>query len=234
MSSGSNGRRCAAVAQGVLVSCGVAGLLLAGLQPVQAQPHTVTSIKYYTVQGTTAQSLDQQMIARGPWHGRSRAYANIVARPDYSGDLVQGQTCRLENFKVTAEFTMTLPKLANGVRLSKDLATRWNSFQDFVRRHEEGHRAIWIDTMRKAQSRITALRAPTCSQLQAQIDEVFQEEWRAGERRQDAYDRADQQKLVRHPLIQAAASARGKVASAYAAQPTQSRAARRLVGGNDR
>jgi predicted secreted Zn-dependent protease len=223
-----------AVAQRVLASFGVAGLLLAGLQPLQAQPHTLTSIKYYTVSGSTAQSLDQQMISRGPWHGQGRAYANIVAKPDYSGQLVEGQTCRLEDFKVTAHFTMTLPKLANGTKLSKDLTARWNSFQNFVRRHEEGHRAIWIDTMRSAQSRIIALRAPTCSQLQAQIDTVFQEEWRAGERRQDAYDRADQQKLVRHPLIQAAASARRKVTSTYAAQPTQARAARRLVGGSNR
>jgi hypothetical protein len=58
--------------------------------------------------------------------------------------------------------------------------------------------------MRKAEARISALRAPTCPQLQAMIDGVFQEEWRAGERRQDAYDRADQQKLVRHPLLVAA------------------------------
>ena len=207
--------------------------------PAQAEPPTVTAVKYYTVSANTADSLDRQMIANGPLHGPGRAYANIVAKPDYSGRLVQEQTCRLEDFTVSAEFTMTLPQLGGGAKLSPDLAARWESFQDFVRRHEEGHRDIWIETMQKAESRISALRAPACPQLQAEVDGVFQEEWSRGERRQDAYDRADQQKLMRHPLLQAAnAAARRKVGSALAPQraqapsqaPSQSRTWRTLGG----
>jgi predicted secreted Zn-dependent protease len=201
----------------------------------EAAPPTVTNIKYYTVEGTTAQTLDQQMIARGPIHGPGRAYANIVARPDYSGQLVQDKTCRLEDFTVSAVFTMTLPKLGGGTKLSGDLAARWDSFQQFVRRHEEGHRTIWIETMEKAERRISALRAPTCPKLQGEIDAAFQEEWRAGERRQDAYDRADQEKLVRHPLLQAAASAKRKFGSALAVpQPTRASATRRFDGNSIR
>lgn len=230
MSFEPNERRLRAAARSAFVVFATIGSVLYGMQSAQAQPPTVTKIKYYTVNATTAQSLDQQMITRGPVHGRGRAYANIVAKPDYSGQLVQGRTCKLENFTVTAEFTMTLPKLGGGAKLSRDLAARWESFQKFVRRHEEGHRVIWIETMDKAQRRISALHAPTCPHLQAQIDGVFQEEWRAGERRQDAYDVADQQKLVRHPLLQAASAARRKVGSALARQPIQTRATSRLGG----
>jgi predicted secreted Zn-dependent protease len=175
------------------------------------------------------------MIAKGPLHGPGRAYANIVAKPDYSGLLVQGRTCRLEDFTVRAEFTMTLPRLADNARLSPDLSARWESFQKFVRLHEEGHRTIWIETMEKAERRISALRAPTCPKLQGEIDAAFQEEWRAGERRQDAYDRADQEKLVRHPLLQAAASAKRKFGSALAVpQPTRASATRRFDGNSIR
>ena len=230
MSFEPNGRRLRAAARSSLVVFATIGSVLYGMQSAQAQPPTVTKIKYYTVNATTAESLDQQMISRGPVHGPGRAYANIVARPDYAGQLVQGRTCKLENFTVTAQFTMTLPKLGGGAKLSRDLAARWESFQGFVRRHEEGHRAIWIETMDKAQRRISGLSAPTCPHLQAQIDGVFQEEWRAGERRQDAYDVADQQKLVRHPLLQAASAARRKVGSALARQPIQTRATSRLGG----
>jgi predicted secreted Zn-dependent protease len=230
MSREPKGRRLCAAAQWTFVAFAVAGLLLSGPQPVKGQSHTVTKIKHYVVNGTTAASLDQQMIARGPIHGRARAYANIVAKPDYSGQLVQGQSCRLENFEVRAEFTMTLPQLADGAKLSKDLSARWESFQDFVRRHEEGHRTIWLDTMHQAQTRISALRAPSCPQLQVQIDEAFQDEWLAGGRRQDAYDRAEQDKLVRHPLVQAAAAARRKMGAALAPQPAQWRPQTRLGG----
>lgn len=199
--------------------------------PALAVPETVTNINYYDVDATSAPALHQQMIARGPVHGRGRAYANIVAKPDYSGQLVQGQSCRLEDFTVSAEFTMTLPRLGGGAKLSPDLAARWSSFEDFVRRHEEGHRAIWLETMDRARTRISALSAPTCRELQAEVDVEFQKEWRSGERRQDAYDRADQEKLVRHPLLQAAASARRKVASALARQPVPEAPAMRRVGG---
>lgn len=230
MSPEADGRRLRAAAPRAFVAFVAIGTVLSGLQPAQAQPPTVTQIKYYTVEATTAQSLNQQMIARGPLHGPGRAYANIVAKPNYSGQLVQGPTCRLEDFTVSAEFTMTLPKLGDGATLSPDLSARWESFQVFVRRHEEGHRAIWIETMDKAQRRISALSAATCPQLQARIDGVFQEEWSAGERRQDAYDRVDQEKLVRHPLLVAAASARRKVGSALAPRPAQGRALRQVGG----
>lgn len=212
-----------------VIAFATAGSILSAL-PAQADPPTVTTVKYYIVNANTADSLDRQMIANGPVHGPGRAYANIVAKPDYSGQLVQGRTCRPEDFVVKAEFTMTLPKLGAGARLSSDLKARWESFQAFVRRHEEGHRDIWIETMRKAETRISALRAPSCQQLQGMIDGAFQEEWRSGERRQDAYDRADQQKLARHPLLVAASAARRKVASALAPRraPEPPRATRSL------
>ena len=224
-------RRLCAAARHTFIVFATTGAV-SGLQPAEAQPTASTKIRYYTVDATTADSLNRQMIARGPVHGPGRAYANIVAKPDYSGRLVQEQTCRLEDFTVSAEFTMTLPQLGGGAKLSPDLAARWESFQSFVRRHEEGHRDIWIDTMQKAETRISALRAPTCQQLQGMIDGAFQEEWRDGERRQDAYDRVDQQKLVRHPLLVAASAARRKVGSALAPQraPAPAREARRLGG----
>jgi predicted secreted Zn-dependent protease len=215
------GRRPGAAARRVFVAFIALGAVLSGLESARAEPPTVTKINYYTVEATTAQSLNEQMITRGPMHGPGRAYANIVAKPDYSGQLVQGSTCRVEDFLIEAEFIMTLPRLGAGTKLSRDVATRWESFQSFVRRHEEGHRTIWIETMDKAQTRITALRAPSCQELQVRIDGAFQEEWSAGERRQDAYDRADQQKLASHPLLVAAKSARRKVGAALAPPPPQ-------------
>lgn len=224
MRSRADRRRLQSAARTSAAALAVAALLPA-TAPAEAQPRTVTKVKYYTVDGKTASDLDRQMTSRGPWHGGGRAYANIVAKPDYSGELVQGSSCRLENFTVSAEFTMTLPKLASTSGMPGDLLGRWKSFQDFVQRHEDGHREIWIDSMGKAERRITALRAPTCRQLQAKVDEVFAAEWSRAERRQDAYDRAEQGKLMRHPLIVAATRVpRGKANAIARSQPTQSRA----------
>lgn len=73
------------------------------------KPVTTTKVVHYSVSASTANGLDEQMSSLGPYHGSERAYANIVVRPNYDGKLVQGRFCRLEDFKVTAGFTMTLP-----------------------------------------------------------------------------------------------------------------------------
>lgn len=228
MGTQSVGRRPGAAARRLTIASIAIGSVLCGLQTAVAEPISDTEIKYYTVESTTAGSLNEEMIAKGPLHGPGRAYAKIVAKPDYSGQLVQDRTCRLEDFTVRAAFTMTLPKLGANTKLSPGLLARWQSFEKFVRRHEEGHRTIWIETMEAAETRISDLRAATCRDLQVEIDEVFQEQWSAGERRQIAYDLADQAKLVRHPLLVAAASARRKVGSALAPQPAQGRALKRV------
>lgn len=178
-----------------------------------AKPVTTTKIVRYTVSASTASGLDEQMSSLGPYHGSERAYANIVVRPNYDGKLVQGRFCRLENFKVTAGFTMTLPILAPGVKLSKTLNSQWKSFSSFARRHEETHRAIWLECLAKAERRALALRVSDCGTLSREVDKVFEAEWQVCERRQAAFDASERSKLMRHPLIVAASKVKRTAAS---------------------
>jgi predicted secreted Zn-dependent protease len=200
----------------------------------EARPSSVTKVKYYAIAGSTARDLDYQMTTRGPIHGRGRAYANLVVKPDYAGQLVQGRSCTVKNFTISAEFIMTLPTLAPGTRLPAGLKSQWASFQAFAKKHEEGHKAIWLDSMGKAQRRIEALNAPGCGELDRRIEQVFDEEWRKSERRQDAYDLAEQKKLARHPLIVAATRVpRAKAQAITASRPAvYSRAVRLHRWGN--
>ena len=226
----SDGRRLCAAGGRVVVGFALAGLIFQAWGDrgtAEARPSSVLKLKYYLIAGSTAGQLDQQMTTRGPVHGRGRAYANLVVKPDYSGQLVQGRSCKIRNFKISAEFTMTLPKLAPGTRLSGDLKSRWNSFQAFAKRHEEGHRTIWLDSMGKAERRIKTLSARSCSELDRRIDQVFEEEWQKSERRQDAYDLAEQKKLSKHPLIVAATRVpRAKAQAIAASQSNYARAVR--------
>lgn len=174
------------------------------LGPAEAKPVTATKVQHYEVSGSSASGLDAQMSSLGPWHGDGRAYANIVVKPNYNGNLVQGKVCRLQNFKVTASFTMTLPRLAPGTQLPKTLSRQWKSFASFARKHEETHRAIWIECLGKAERRALALRVGDCGALTKEIDRVFESEWQRCERRQEAFDVAERGKLARHPLMVAA------------------------------
>lgn len=114
---------------------------------------------------------------------------------------MQGASCRVENLTATAEFTLTLPRLASGTKLSSALSARWKSFETFVRRHEEHHRAIWIDALSRAERRIAGLSNRNCAQLDAAIKQVLHEEWQSAETRHVGFDRAEQAQLQRHPLL---------------------------------
>lgn len=188
-----------------------------------AKPITSTKITHYSVSASTANGLDQQMSSLGPWHGRERAYANIVVRPSYDGRLVQGKVCKLQNFKVVATFTMTLPKLASGLKLSKTLQGQWKSFASFARRHEETHRSIWLDCLTKAERRALALRVTACDALGREVDRVFASEWSRCEKRQEAFDIAERTKLAQHPLIVAATRVQRSTSAVKVASSANSR-----------
>ncbi len=191
-------------AQSSVCALALAGMFLSGAQPVAAQPNTTTKINYYTVSGSSAAALVQQLNAHGPWHGGARAFGRIDGKPGYTGRLVQEHFCRAENLTVTAQFTMTLPRLASGTRLSNALSSQWKSFETFVRRHEEHHRDIWTDALSRADRRIAGLSNTSCAQLQAAINQVLHEEWRSAEQQHVAFDRAEHGRLKQHPLLMAA------------------------------
>lgn len=179
----------------------LAGMFMGGAHSVAAQPNTTTKISYYTVGGNSAAALVQQLDARAPSHGGARAFGHIDGRPGYTGRLVQGVSCRVENLTVTAQFKMTLPRLASGTELSNALSGQWKSFETFVRRHEERHRAIWIDALSRAERRIAGLSNSNCARLKADINQVLHEAWQSAEKQHVAFDRAEQKRLERHPLL---------------------------------
>jgi len=208
------------------LAVGLAYLLAAG-GIAQAKPVTSTKVQHYEISGTSASGLDAQMSALGPWHGDGRAYANIVVRPTYDGNLVQGRICRLQDFKVAASFTMTLPRLAAGAQLSKTLSRQWKSFSSFARKHEETHRAIWVDCLARAERRALALRIADCGALGKEVDRVFEVEWDRCEKRQLAFDNAERAKLARHPLMVAASRVQRTTTKVQIATDASRRAAMR-------
>lgn len=94
------------------------------------------------------------------------------------------------------------------MKLGKTLNGQWKSFTAFARRHEETHRAIWLECLAKAERRALALRVSDCSVLSGEVDKVFEAEWQICERRQQAFDASERAKLMRHPLIVAASRVR--------------------------
>ncbi len=197
---------------GALLAATGSAMMLAGATGLAARPHSHTSIKYYTITGPDDRSLDVQMARFGPTHRGGHAYATLSADPTFKGRLVAGKYCRLRDFRVNASFVMTLPRLRPGVKLSAATRARWSSFSAFVRRHEEHHKTIWLGCLARGEARALRLRISDCDTLDRAVQKVFKQEWGACEKKQDAFDAAQQIRLKSQPLIVAAGRFSHKVA----------------------
>ena len=190
------------IAIGILLTFLIAAVAV----PLQAtaKPHIKTKYTYYTISGKSARSLYQQMIRRGPHIGRERAFATASMSLDPSFKLSGKKSCHFSRFRMNMEFEIRLPKVRNEKALPKSTRRHWRAFSKFVRRHEMRHRAIWISCIKKLERRVRKLRPRNCNSLESQFTRELNKAAKTCNRRQEAFDRAEQKRLARHPLIIAA------------------------------
>ena len=185
---------------------GLAGMALqpVWMSDVNAKPKVSTKYTYYKVDGSSARHLYQQMISRGPHVSGERALAATSAETRQRGEFVSGSRCRVKNYQISIDFTMRLPKVANERKMSKRLRVHWRKFSKFVRRHEERHKQIWIGCAREVERRVRSIRAKNCTTADREANHIFKSVAAACEKKHDAFDRSEQKRLSRNPLIVAA------------------------------
>jgi predicted secreted Zn-dependent protease len=219
---------------------GLAGMVL---QPdfvpeASAKPKVSTKYTYYNINGGSARNLYQQMISRGPHVSGERALAATSAETRQRGEFVSGSSCRVKNYEISINFTMRLPKVANERKMPKRLRAHWRKFYKFVRRHEERHKQIWVACARDVERRVRAIRARSCSAADREANRIFKTVAAACEKKHDAFDRAEQKRLSRNPLIVAAKRVeRRKKASREVLRSSKSSASvglKRYVGSDTR
>jgi len=149
------GQRVEGVMRPALIACAVAFCL--STVSVNAQPHTSTKYQYYSVSGNTALEVYRSMLARGPRVNGAKAYASTSAQSSQAGYLVQGQSCRVKNYSFRIDFMVKLPKMMNERRLPPLVRAKWTEFSDFVKKHEDTHRAIWMGCAKEFESRVAAI-----------------------------------------------------------------------------
>ena len=219
---------------------GLAGMALqpVWMSQVSAKPKVSTKYTYYKINGSSARNLYQQMISRGPHVSGERALAATSAETRQRGEFVSGSSCRVKNYEISINFTMRLPKVANERKMPKRLRAHWRKFYKFVRRHEERHKQIWISCARDVERRVRAIRAKSCSAADRQANRIFRTIAAACEKKHDAFDRAEQKRLSRNPLIVAAKRVERRKKASRKALRTAKRSAnlnkRRYVGSDAR
>ncbi len=170
----------------------------------QARGQLTTKYKYYTVSGSSAASLHRNMTVPTGFFSSERVYANITMNASLKGAFVQGKRCRLKGFGINGKFVVRLPKLRPGTKLSPGLNRKFKSFAAYVRKHELTHRSIWTRCLRSAESRIRRLKIKSCSRFDAQAAKIITDEWAKCETRNALFDKREQKRLLRLPLVKAA------------------------------
>lgn len=195
-----------------------AALVLAS-PAARSEPTQTTKYVYYGVSGKSAAELHRAMMRSGPRVDGAQAYASTSATASQSGNLVQGSSCRVNDFRVKLEFTIKLPKLRNEAKLPSLDRSRWKPFAQFLKRHEETHRSIWLGCARTLEKQARQVTAKTCAQVERKLDEIWNKVRKSCDAKQDAFDRAERSRLERQPFIVLALQPKRKTSTQAASTP---------------
>jgi predicted secreted Zn-dependent protease len=196
----------------------VVALLAGGSSTALAKPKSTTQYKYYPVSGDSAVELYIAMMKRGPHVNGDQAYASTTATQTLDGRFVRTSNCRLHDMNLSFQFTIRLPKLQSTKGLPKTTRDRWQAFSQFLRKHEETHRTIWLACAAAFEKRAMAVKASTCEAADAEIARLADAARIACNKKHDAFDAAEQKRVAKHPFVKQVLAPPKKQTAALSAQ----------------
>ena len=172
-----------------------------GPETTQAAPAFTTKYVYYKVSGDSAVGIYVSMLKRGPHVKGEKAYAATSAESSQRGKLELTNSCRIIDYQYSVDFTIRLPKLTDETALSATARNRWQQFSNFLKKHEETHRAIWMGCASEIETRVRALRGRTCDEVDEKAQRIRDEVQNACNLKHVAFDAAEQKRLAKHPFV---------------------------------
>jgi predicted secreted Zn-dependent protease len=165
------------------------------------KPAQTTKYTYYAISGNSPAEIYTTLVKRGPRVGGVKAYAATTAVSSQSGQLIQGKSCSLDGYRFKIDFTIKLPKLKNEAALTGTTRTDWKKFSSFLKIHEETHRSIWLACAAELETKVQAVQAKSCSDLNEKTTRLWEQMRVSCAKKQDAFDVAEQARLLRHPFV---------------------------------
>ena len=186
---------------GYFLPAAAAGLVFLGSFAAEARPAYTTKYTYYTIGGDTAAAVYSAMIRRGPHVNGAKAYASTAATSSQEGKLAQGKSCEIKDYRLKIDFVIRLPKIKNENVLRGQVKARWQQFAQFLKKHEETHRSIWLDCARALETQVNAITATSCADADARASKLWTQMRQSCTSKHDAFDAAEQKRLLKHPFV---------------------------------
>lgn len=181
-----------------------------------SKPVQTTKYIYYAIYGDTPAAIYATLVKRGPRVGGVKAYAATTAVSSQSGQLIQGSNCTLNDYRFKIDFTIKLPKLKNEAALKGATRTDWKKFSSFLKAHEETHRSIWLACAATLEAKVKAIQAKSCTELNEKSTKLWEQMRVSCAKKQDAFDVAEQARLLRHPFVKLVLSQGARTSTALA------------------
>jgi len=186
-----------------------------------SKPNQTTKYNYYMISGNTPGAIYSTLVKRGPRVGGVKAYASTTAVSSQSGQLIPGNFCSLEDYKFKIDFTIKLPKLKNEAALKGSTRSDWKKFSSFLKTHEETHRSIWLACASALETKVKAIQTTSCAELNEKSTKLWEQMRVSCAKKQDAFDVAEQARLLRHPFVRLVMSQGAKTSTALAIPKSQ-------------
>ena len=167
--------------------------------PADAQPTSHTRYSYFLVHGNSLPELHRNMLSNGPNANGVWGYGVTSAMP---GKQMSATACKKNGgYQFGIEFVIRLPKAANPAALSVAELGLWNRFAQFVKKHEEVHRSIWMNCAVKYEQKLLASAERSCASGQAKVTRLWSEMLATCGPKQIAFDAAQRGVLKAHPFM---------------------------------
>lgn len=167
-----------------------------------------TKVTYFVVEGATPVEIYRNILDRGPRVGGARALASIGTRTTQDGALRdEGGVCRVRDYVITLDFEIQRPRIGNEQVLPESDRAMWQQVSGFIAAHETQHRNVWQSCAADLDRRVATLEAPTCSDLGAKAEALWQEMLTSCDALQRSFDDEQARALMRQPFMRHALEA---------------------------
>ena len=166
-----------------------------------AKPTQTTKYSYYAIGGDSAAEIYESMMRKGPKVNGAKAYAATSATTTQDGKLLQGTSCKVQDYRLKLDFVIKLPKIRNEKALPAADRKRWQQFSSFLKAHEETHREIWLGCAADLERQVKAIKAKSCSEADRKATLLWDRIRAACNKKHQAFDAAEQKRLMAHPFV---------------------------------
>lgn len=173
----------------------------AGLAPTPPRDwvilKTSSSTQYYSVRGTTAGAIFDDIDRNGLFDSQARPAIGLTSmdlRVEWKATEPRPGSCSPESMTITLALVVTLPRHDRLNDLSQDIKTSWQGFAARVAAHEQRHVDIYVDGSKTLKTRMEAIltKPLSCPELENAIRSIRASHQAETERAQEEFHRGDE------------------------------------------